>query len=805
MSESPRCHHCQDFVNERERIDATIGGIRRAFCCHGCKAAAEWIEQLGLADYYQLRSSPARRPQADDVAGLDAWAQPALDRHVVRAVDDALSEVCLLIEGVRCSACVWLIERSLGALPGVAKVQVNAAAARARVVWDASLTTLPRLLETLSRAGYRALPLDARALDDVRRHETRDALKRLAVAGFGAMQAMMYGVALYVGAFQDMDASTRDLLRWIGFVVATPVVLYAARPFFAGAVRNLRARRLGMDVPVAIAVALIYAASLVEALKGGAEVYFDSVSMFVFFLLLGRFLEMRARHRSGDLVDALARLTPTFADRCRDDGSLERVAAATLQPGDVVHVMEGGSIPADGVLLDASCHVDESLLTGESVAAHRHAGDTLVAGSVLQDGPVRLRVERVGADTALAGIVAMVTRAQTERPRLALAGERAASRFVARVLVLTALTAIGWSMVDPSRALTATLAVLVVSCPCAFALAVPAAMTRALAVLARRGVLVAHADAIEALAKADYVVFDKTGTLTLPYFRQHLGDEAALPLAAALARASSHPVAKAIASAVGQEVATLPVQDMRAVPGQGVEGIVAGRRLRLGRCEFALHGATGEGSLADAVVLADEHSALAVFHPQERLRDDAACCVEQLQQQGLQVELLSGDAARRVRVVASAIGVSRWRARQSPADKLARLRELRAGGACVIAVGDGINDAPVLAGADVAVAMGTGTQLAQASSDIVLTAGHLDALPQARELALRTLQILRQNHRWSLVYNLCVVPPAAFGFVPPWLAAIGMSASSLFVVLNALRIGREVAAPTIATWKEAHA
>lgn len=798
------CHHCGETIPAGVGQHAVVQGKRAAFCCAGCKAAAEWIEQLGLADYYQLRSSPARKPEDDDVALLDAWTQPELDRHVVRSLDASQSEVCLLIEGMRCSACVWLIERSLGALPGVAKVQVNAAASRARVVWDSTQTALPRLLETVARAGYRALPLDARALDDARRHETRDALKRLAIAGFGAMQAMMYGVALYVGAFQDMDGSTRDLLRWIGFVVATPVVLYAARPFFAGAWRNLRARRLGMDVPVALAVALIYAASLVEALKGGAEVYFDSVSMFVFFLLLGRFLEMRARHRSGDLVDALARLTPTVADRLRDDGSLERVAAAALRMGDVVHVSEGGAIPADGVLLDESCRIDESLLTGESAAATRQHGDVLVAGSVLQDGPVRLRVERVGADTALAGIVAMVTRAQTERPRLAVAGEQAAARFVARVLALTVLTAIGWSIVDPSRVLTATLAVLVVSCPCAFALAVPAAMTRSLAVLAQRGVLVAHADAIETLAQSDYAVFDKTGTLTLPYFHQHVGDASALPLAAALARASSHPVAKAIAASLLDVDATAIATEVKVHVGQGIEGVVSGRRLRLGRGTFALHNRAGEGMLADAVVLADEHGALAVFHPQERLRAGAAWCVRELQQQGMTVEIVSGDARRRVQAIATALGVAHWRAGQRPEDKLTRLRELRAQGARVVAVGDGINDAPVLAGADVSVAMGSGTQLAQASSDIVLTSTRLQALPEARRIAVRTLQILRQNHRWSLIYNLCVVPPAALGLVPPWLAAIGMSVSSLFVVLNALRIGRNDATAPMHL-QEAHA
>ncbi|MFC4822629.1 heavy metal translocating P-type ATPase, partial [Dokdonella ginsengisoli] len=509
------CWHCGEPLPAAGAPQAMVGGAARPVCCQGCLAASEWIDRLGLADYYRLRSEPAQRP-AQTASDSVVWDRAELARHVVRELDGDERETLLLVDGLRCSACVWLIERSLGALPGVNRVQVNAGAQRARVTWDATRCTLPAILQTLARTGYRGLPLDVAALDDARRREARLALKRLLVAGFGAMQAMMYASALYLGAFDAADTSTRDLFRWLGLLVATPVVFYSAAPFFAGAMRGLHARRLGMDVPVALAIALIYLASLVEAIRGGTEVYFDSVSMFVFFLLVGRHLEMRARHRAGDLSDALARLTPMFADRLRADGSLERVAAAELAPGDRVHVAEGGVVPADGTLDSEACRVDEALLSGESAAVAKRSGDALVAGSLVVQGPARLRVEQVGADTVLAGILALVSRAQTERPRLAVAGERAAAGFVARVLALAALTALGWSVVDPSRAFTATLAVLVVSCPCALALAVPAALTRALAVLARRGVLVVRPDAIEALATATHVVFDKTGTLTSP-------------------------------------------------------------------------------------------------------------------------------------------------------------------------------------------------------------------------------------------------------------------------------------------------
>ena len=378
--------------------------------------------------------------------------------------------------------------------------------------------------------------------------------------------------------FDSPDPSTDELFRWLGFFVATPVVFYSARPFFAGALRSLEARQLGMDVPIAAAVAIIYVASLIEALRGGGHVYFDSVSMFVFFLLAGRYLEMRARHRAGDLTDALARLTPPFADRRRDDGTLERIGIQELGVGDCVHVGEGGLVPADGALLSERCRVDEALLSGESAPVARRRGDMLIAGSVLVDGPIQLRVERVGADTALAGIAALVERAQAQRPQLARAGDRAAGRFVARVLALTVLTVVVWSFLDPSRAFTAALAVLVVSCPCAFALAVPAAITRALAVLARRGVLVVRPDAIQALAEATHVVFDKTGTLTEPQLAladvetfNGVSRETSLRLAAALGRESRHPVARAIAAAYG-EGPVETISDVKSHAGLGISG-----------------------------------------------------------------------------------------------------------------------------------------------------------------------------------------------------------------------------------------
>lgn len=793
------CWHCGEPL-PADPPHAMVAGQAHAVCCHGCRAAAEWIDKLGLADYYRLRSAtPPRAP--DPLAAqrnAQTWTRQELSRHVVRTLDAGHSEALLLVDGIRCAACVWLIERALGAVAGVASVHVNAAAQRARIVWNPQRTDLSAILAALARTGYSALPLDAAALDDARRREARAALKRLVVAGFGAMQAMMYASALYLGAFTAMDPATRDAMRWLGLLVATPVVFYSARPFFAGAMRALRAHTLGMDVPVALAIALIYAASVVEAMRGGGEVYFDSVSMFVFFLLSGRYLEMRARHRAGNLADAMARLVPAFADRMRADGRLERIGALELGCGDRVQIAQGERVPADGMLESAACRVDESLLSGESAPVRKRQGDTLTGGSIVLEGPVIARVTRVGADTALAGIATLVARAQSERPRLARAGERMAAGFVARVLALAALCAIGWSFIDPSRALTATLAVLVVSCPCAFALAVPAALTRALSVLAVRGVFVVHTDAIENLATATHAVFDKTGTLTeaeLDVASIAATDrETALALAAALARGSRHPIAQALTRAA-VDLPLRSAQDVHTVAGGGLEGWVDGRRLRLGQRAFAA-AVSHDDADDDAVTLAEDGNVVATFRLRECLRAGARDALDALRADGVTIELASGDAQAKVAAVAQRLGIEAWHARMSPADKLERLRVLRAEGARVVAVGDGINDAPVLAGADVAVALAAGAELAQATGDIVLDGAHLPMLAQARAIARETLAVLRQNQRWALAYNLAVVPLGALGFVPPWLAAIGMSMSSLVVILNALRIGGRVAEHT---------
>lgn len=798
------CFHCGELLLSSPVLFTQIGAEQQPVCCIGCRAAAEWITTLGLQDYYRLRDTTAVRAAAvDDYA---VWDRTQLQRLYVRNNSDGSAEISVLVDGMRCAACSWLIEHAFAATEGVREVSINVAARRVRFVWQPDRIQLSAILAALARLGYIPHPLDAQSLNDVAEREQRSALKRLAVAGLGMMQAMMFAIVLYAGALDGIDPLTRDFFRWIGLLVTMPVVFYAAQPFFGGAWRELRARRLGMDTPVALAVALVFAASMFETLRGGTQVYFDSASMFVFLLLGGRYLEMFARHRAADVVDALARLQPAIAQRRNASDELENVGVHELNIGDTIVVADGAAVPVDGAMTSAECAVDESLLSGESRSQRRYRGEQLIAGSVVHDGPVEMRVERIGADTMLSAIVRLVGSAQQQRPRWARYGERIAAYFVSALLLVTLLTATVWLVLDPSRAFAASLAVLVVACPCAFALAVPAALARALAVLAQRGVLVLQSNAIEKLVHANYFVFDKTGTLSqrelelaaiVPLAQLSAAD--CLALAVQLESGSVHPVAHALCNAA-TEVSAPHAENIRSIAGAGVEGDIADRHYRLGRAQFALD--TGDAADSDDVVLADEYGPLARFALRETLRADAVELIASLRRQGAEIEILSGDSHTRVAEFAARLGIEKFFARVSPQQKLNHLNRLRASGRIVALVGDGVNDAPALAGADIAIALGSGAELAQSSADIVLANDQLSALVQARAIAAMTLRVMRQNIFWALAYNALSVPLAASGFVSPWLAAIGMSTSSLVVVLNSLRINARIgkkstdAAPT---------
>ncbi len=736
------------------------------------------------------------------------WEHPQLAAQVLRQRRDGSSEVALRIPSLHDGRQLLWLEQRIRALPGVQYLAIDKAARRVRVVWDTRRTSLTTLLDQFALAQCPAEPLPHASIVDARAEETRDALKRLLVAGMLAMQVMTYAFVIYIGAVDFVDMSTRNLFRWLGLVTAAPLVLYSARPFFAGAMHELRQRRLGINLPVALAVALVSLASTINTLRGSGEIYFDSVSMFVFLLLAGRYLELRSRHHSGAMGDAVIDATPLLAQRRGSDGVLETVAAITLLAGDRVHIAEGGTVPADGVLESPAAQLDEALVSGESQPLTRRRGQRLLAGSVLLSGPIEMRVERSGAATTTARLSALTSQARHGRGQSS-AGDREVASFVGRVLLLTVATAVAWLLIDPSAAFDAAVAVLVVACPCAFALTRPATLTRALGVLAQRGVLVTDSAALLTLARVDVALFDKTGTLSVPQLDLDAiaplrGDspQRVIELAASLSRESSHPLARAVSDAA-QHMQARPRQPqaLQVHAGAGISGQLDGQALRLGRADFALMPGSQPPAVSntpfaatDALVLADAAGALALFPLREVPRPSARPMLDALRADGVHIVIASGDSAGRVASLAGTLHVNDWQARQSPADKLARLQAARRHGHVTLAVGDGSNDAPLLAGADVSAALASGTELAQAQADLLLLDGRLDGLIEARRIAAQVLQISAQSRRWAMLYNLCAVPFAAFGMVPPWLAGIGMSLSSLVVVLNALRVGRH--APT---------
>lgn len=798
------CFHCGERIPHGRAIHARVAGRDEPVCCHGCRAVAEFITGAGLGDYYRYRDAGGLR--ADEPRRPDRWAaydRPELVERLSRAEAGGARSITVLLEGLRCAACSWLADRALRLRSGVLDVSVNPATARARLVWDPDRVRLGDLLRALEDVGLRPHPLAGKPSEQLALLERRNALKRLAVAGFGMMQVMMFAVPLYGGESSGMDAGIREFLRLVSLLVSVPVALYAGWPFYQGAWHALRARTVSMDVPVSLGIVLAFVASVIHALRGYGEVYFDSVTMFVFFLSLGRYVEMIARHRAGSVADALARLAPVTARRLRD-GRVEDVQALELAVGDELLVRTGEIFAADGTVLDGDGRVDESMLTGESTAVARPPGAPVHQGTHNLGAPLRVRVAAVAGNTVLSGIVALLERAQAERPHMVRAADRAAEWFLGRILLGAALVFAAWWFVDPSRAFPATLAVLVVTCPCALSLATPAALAAATATLARRGVLVAHTDAIERLARATHMLWDKTGTLTRGLVRIEeilpLGEltaQQSLALAAALESLSEHPIARAF---LASGAAAGPASGARVFAGEGLEGHIEGQRLRIGTQAFAaaLGGADAadrlpdDGGGASWVYLGGEHGLLAAFRLTDPVRAEAGRCIADLAQLGLESEIVSGDEAAAVGRLASRCGIGQHRARLSPEAKLARVRSLQAAGAVAVAVGDGINDAPLLRGADVAIAMGRGSALAQTSADLILVRDSLEDLPDTVRLARRTQRVIRQNLAWSVVYNLAALPLAALGFVPPWLAAIGMSLSSVAVVLNALRLSRGI-------------
>jgi Cu2+-exporting ATPase len=823
MPNGQACYHCGQPAPAQGRWSTRIDGQDRAMCCAGCQAVAQAIVDAGLHDYYRHRAHPAAGPSAvpPELDELKLYDEPELAARYVRDDPSAhCQEATLLLDGLRCGACVWLIERTLAAAPGVTGASVNFATERAVVRWDPARARLSDILTRIAAIGYRALPYDARRREAQLALGTRQLVRRLFVAGIGMMQVMMYAVPAYTAGAGGIEPEFEQLMRWASLVLTIPAMLYSAQPFFAGALRDLRARSPGMDVPVALGLSAAFAASTWSTVVGHGEVYFDSVTMFIFLLLSARYLEWIARRRASRAVDAMAAALPEQVTRLLDPPSglteaalaaavLEQIPAARAAPGDLLKVVVGERFAVDATIVAGATSVDQSLLTGESEPVPRRVGDEVAGGSVNAGSPVWVQVRRAAADSTLSTIERLIERAALDKPAIALAADRAAGWFVLALLAVAATVAAIWWTIDPARVLPVAVSVLVVSCPCALSLATPAALAAATGAITRRGILVASGRALETIATCTDVVLDKTGTLTAGRPRLvatqgfsgcDTGD--ALRLAAALGAGSAHPLAAALIDAAALVDPGEPSQaDAHARtpaasalvqhPGLGVEGTVDGQRYRLGSAAFVAGWTavplTGAGPGSE-VWLADPTGPLARFELRDTLRADARATVDALRAQGLRPHLLSGDRASAVETVATELGIDTWQAQSTPSGKLDYVRALQRDGRRVLMVGDGINDAPVLAAADASLAVGEATALARTAADTVLLSPSLEMVPAMVELARRTRRVILQNLAWAGLYNAVAIPAAAVGWVPPWLAAIGMSASSLLVVGNALRL-----------------
>jgi Cu2+-exporting ATPase len=774
-----------------------LGEVRQ-LCCPGCQAVAEAIVKGGLESYYQHRSDAAINPEAlPKVLGeeLALYDRADVQQPFVRHEGD-LASTSLMIEGISCAACGWLIERHVRNLAGVAEASLNLSNHRLQVRWSDTALPLSELLAELRRIGYAAHPYQADQAAEQLASENRRSLRQLGVAGLLWMQVMMATMATWPEFNIDLSAGMDSILRWTALLLTTPIVFYCCTDFFKGALRDLRTRHLTMDVSVSLAIAGAYLAGIWSTITGHGELYFDAVGMFALFLLAGRYLERRARERTAAATAQLVNLLPASCLRLGAAGQSERVLLSELKLGDRVLVQPGGLIPADGRILSGQSSVDESVLTGEYLPLPRAPGDAVTAGTLNVEGPLTVAVDALGDDTRLSAIVRLLERAQSDKPKLAEIADRVSQWFLVIVLLAAAVVGLVWWYIDPQRAFWIVLALLVATCPCALSLATPTALTTATGTLHKLGLLLTRGHVLEGLNHIDTVVFDKTGTLTegrLTLTAVHPLDsedaDRCLALAAALENRSEHPIARAFGRA------PQPADSVDSVPGLGLEGRVGGRQLRIGQASFVAALYAGEappipGDQGQWLLLADTTGPLAWFVLDDRLRDDALALLSACRKRGWKTLLLSGDSSPMVGRIAEELGIDEARGGLTPADKLVRLQAMQAAGARVLMLGDGVNDVPVLAAADISIAMGSATDLAKTSADAVLLSNRLQSLVSAFQVARRSRRIIIENLAWASLYNGLILPFAAVGWVTPLWAALGMSASSLLVVLNALRLTR---------------
>lgn len=805
----PICFHCGLSIPANANWSVEIERVTRTMCCPGCQAVAQSIVHNGFGDYYSTRIGFSA------TAGQEVLIPPELLLYDTEEIagqfgaDGKAGEATFSVEGIRCAACVWLIERRMARLPGVQSADMNVATGRLSVRWNRDTCKPSNILRSLREIGYAAYPFDPLRYGEQLEQTRKTLFRRLFIAGLSMMQVMMYALPVYLATDGTMDRDMGSLMRWAGLLLTLPAVSYSAQPFFRGAWANLKNRMLGMDVPVSLGIAAAFFSSVAATWRGYGDVYFDSITMFIFLLLCSRYLELVARRKAASALDSLQHALPASATRMPEYPSrhdIELIAAGQLRSGDVILVKPGEAIAADCIILKGDTAVDVSLLTGESQVQRKTVGDSLPGGAVNATQPIVARVTRSAGDSTLSVLMKLIERAGQGKPQLSLWADKVAAWFVAVLLLFVVTVFILWQCFDPSRAWPVAIAVLVVSCPCALSLATPTALAAATGRLLRQGVLIVRPHVLETLHRATHIIFDKTGTLTAgkPVLRHIETLDAAAPqrclhVAAALEASSTHPLGGAIVEAANESglpmFVDMPACDVRHFVGQGLEGTIDGIRYRLGCAKFVeeLTSCDIDQQAAPdvmSVYLGTGAAWLARFDLADGLRSDARQVIGKFQADGKVVILLSGDQQAVTQRVADELGIGTALGQYLPDQKLAFVQGLQRDGAIVAMVGDGINDAAVLRAADVSFAMGSGTALAQTHADCVLLSGRLSSLCEVAETASKTISIVRQNLVWATLYNLLAIPAAAFGLLNPWLSGIGMSVSSAVVVTNALRLQR---------------
>ncbi|MFQ2000429.1 heavy metal translocating P-type ATPase [Aeromonas veronii] len=791
------CYHCGEPVPANSGYSLEIKGIVRPMCCPGCQAVAETIMECGLASYYDHRTAPGTKGDLvpEELAALTHYDLAEVQQEFVTD-SGTLREIQLTVEGLTCAACAWLIERHLMTLGGLRYINVNTTTHRARIKWDPNQLSLSDILKGFAQIGYRAYPFQTHQQEALYAKEVRSYMFRLALAGLGSMQVMMCAVALYMDLFISVEDEFMVYFKWISLLLSTPIMIYSAQPFYVGAWRSLKQGHLSMDVSVSLALIGAFIASMWATVFNTGEVYYDSITMFVFFLLLGRFLELRARRKASESSSNLARLVPIMATRIDDEGEHE-VAAKTLQVGDRVRVLAGATLPADGIIVEGQASLNESMLTGEQLPLLKQRGDQVYAGTINTDAPLQIRVSHRIEESRIAQIMRLQDHALDDKPAIAQMADQLSRHFILVLLIIAAAVWTFWHFHQPDQAFWVTLAVLVATCPCALSLATPTALTSATANLTRNGILLRRGHVLDVLTKANRIVMDKTGTLTTGEISltgtttlAEMDETHCLAIARAMEAQSEHPIARAFRLPT-DSIAVLPsAREITPVIGHGITALVDGVRYRIGSARWLGLDPAQEHGRGLAIYLADEQQVLARFNLEDTLRPDARALIAAFKAAGLQTTVLTGDSSLQAEEIARELGVDELVKGVSPDGKLAYLKAREAQGDISIMVGDGINDAPVLAGAHASFAMAGGTDLAKNSADAILLADDLSRLLEARVLAMRTRKIIIENFAWSIGYNLLVLPLAACGWLPPYLAAAGMSLSSLIVVTNSMRLNR---------------